>query len=174
VKILIAEDNKVNQKVLKRMLETLGYTDISVSWNGQEAVDAVKDSWEKYLVNPTAGRFDIVLMDCLMPVMNGWSATEAIRNLEDEYLTRAEALSGESPTYLEAQPTIVLALTANATEEDKSRCSKCGMDGFYVKPITRDGLNSMMLYWVSKLFADASSQPSSENNSPRDREGVWE
>ena len=174
VKILIAEDNKVNQKVLKRMLETLGYTDISVSWNGQEAVDAVKDSWEKYLVNPTAGRFDIVLMDCLMPVMNGWSATEAIRNLEDEYLTRAEALSGESPTYLEAQPTIVLALTANATEEDKTRCSECGMDGFYVKPITRDGLNSMMLYWVSKLFADASSQPSSENNSPRDREGVWE
>jgi CheY-like chemotaxis protein len=65
VRILIAEDNKVNQKVLKRLLETLGYTDISVAWNGQEAVEAVKASWRGFLEAPGLsgkGRYDIVLM----------------------------------------------------------------------------------------------------------------
>jgi hypothetical protein len=54
VRILIAEDNLVNQKVLKRLLETLGYTDITVTSNGQEAVDAVKESWGKYLIDPSS------------------------------------------------------------------------------------------------------------------------
>lgn len=62
VRILIAEDNKVNQKVLKRLLETLGYTNISVAWNGQEALDAVKESWGKCLEDASHGRYDIVLM----------------------------------------------------------------------------------------------------------------
>ena len=62
VRILIAEDNNVNQKVLKRLLQTLGYSDIDVAWNGQEALDAVKESWEKFLDDPREGRYDIVLM----------------------------------------------------------------------------------------------------------------
>jgi CheY-like chemotaxis protein len=87
VRILIAEDMLVNQKVLKRMLETLGYTDITIANNGQEAVDAIKQSWDDYMVNPRcSSRFDIVLMDCLMPVVDGWSATEAIRSLEADRL----------------------------------------------------------------------------------------
>lgn len=88
-----------------------------------------------------------------MPVMDGWQATSAIRASEEESMAKATALSADS------HPTIVLALTANATEEDKQRCTDCGMDGFYVKPISRDGLNAMMLHWVSKLFADVSSVP---------------
>jgi CheY-like chemotaxis protein len=167
VRILIAEDNLVNQKVLKKILQTLGYSDITVTCNGQEAVDAIKASWDKYLVSPTEGRFDIVLMDCLMPVMDGWSATKAIRSLEAEYLSRAEFQALESPVYLEAQPTIILALTANATLEDKNMCSECGMDDFYIKPMPRDGVNAMMLQWISKLFADSASDSSSGNNSPR-------
>jgi PAS domain S-box-containing protein len=154
VRILIAEDNKVNQKVLKRMLETLGYTDITVTNNGQEAVDAVKASWEQYLMSPMSGRFDIVLMDCLMPVMDGWSATEAIRNMEIEYIQCAASKAAEFTVFLEAQPTIVLALTANATADDKKRCIACGMDDFFIKPMPRDRLNTMMLRWVSILFSD--------------------
>jgi signal transduction histidine kinase/DNA-binding NarL/FixJ family response regulator len=153
VRILIAEDNKVNQKVLKRMLETLGYTDITITNNGQEAVDAFKATWENYLVNPRSGRFDIVLMDCLMPVMDGWTATEAMRRLETDYL---EGLKYPEVFSNEIHPTVILALTANATEDDKQRCTNCGMDDFYTKPMPRDGLNAMMLRWISRLFTDGS------------------
>jgi signal transduction histidine kinase/CheY-like chemotaxis protein len=162
VRILIAEDMLVNQKVLKRMLETLGYTDITIANNGQEAVDAIKQSWDDYMVNPKCcSRFDIVLMDCLMPVMDGWSATEAIRSLEADYLIRTET---ESATYVDTYPIIILALTANATEEDKSRCRECGMDDFYTKPMPRDRLNAMMLRWVSILFADETADKESDNS----------
>lgn len=82
-------------------------------------------------------------------------------------LASAAALSFGNSAYLDVQPTIVLALTANATEEDRNRCSECGMDGFYVKPMARDDINAMMLYWVSKLFADEGSDTSSSNNTPR-------
>jgi CheY-like chemotaxis protein len=103
-----------------------------------------------------------------MPVMDGWTATAAIRTFEVDAIAKAAALSEESAAYFEgSHPTIVLALTANATEEDKQKCSDCGMDGFYVKPIARDGLNAMMLHWVSKLFADAVSGSPSQHNTPR-------
>jgi CheY-like chemotaxis protein len=149
-------------------LETLGYKDITVTWNGQEGVDAVKESWDQYLSTPTSQKFDIVLMDCLMPVMDGWTATAAIREMEESLISRASELSKEFPAYQDGvHPTIILALTANATEEDKLKCSDCGMDGFYVKPMARDALNTLMLHWVSKLFADAPSCPSSANNTPR-------
>lgn len=97
-----------------------------------------------------------------MPVMDGWQATSSIRAYEEEAMVKAVNLG------IDSHPTIVLALTANATEDDKQRCSDCGMDGFYVKPIARDGLNNLMLHWVSKLFADDSSNASSLQNSPRD------
>jgi CheY-like chemotaxis protein len=62
------------------------------------------------------------------------------------------------PIYSEAQPTIILALTANATSEDEQKCNECGMDDYYIKPMPRDGLNAMMLHWVSKLFAETSCE----------------
>ena len=89
-----------------------------------------------------------------MPVMDGWSATEAIRNLEADYLDRARIKSLRSSIGIDHEPTIILALTANATEEDRQRCSECGMDDFYTKPMPRDRLNAMMLRWVSILFTD--------------------
>jgi CheY-like chemotaxis protein len=171
VRILIAEDNLVNQKVLKKLLETLGYTDITVTSNGQEAVDAVKESWGKYLIDPSSGRFDIILMDCLMPVMDGWEATETIRTIEAKYLEEAESKADDFPLFLDARPTIILALTANATSEDKLRCNECGMDDHYIKPLPRDGLNAMMLHWVAKLFADSvSGSTNSSCHSPRNSE----
>ena len=170
VRVLIAEDNKVNQKVLRRMLETLGYNDVTVVENGQQAVEAVQASWDKFLITPSAGLYDIVLMDCLMPVMDGWTATEEIRRLEEKKLEEAHALSSESPAFQEAQPSVVLALTANATEEDRSRCSDCGMDGFYTKPMSRDALNALMLHWVSVLFGDEASVYSANSPSGNPKE----
>ena len=158
VRILIVEDNMVNQKLLKKLLQTLGYSDITVTSDGQEAVNAVKQSWEKYFDDPCCGRYDIVLMDCLMPVMDGWVATKQIKDLEAECLARSASRALQVPIYSEAQPTIILALTANATSEDEQKCNECGMDDYYIKPMPRDGLNAMMLHWVSKLFAETSCE----------------
>jgi CheY-like chemotaxis protein len=158
VRILIVEDNMVNQKLLKKLLQTLGYSDITVTSDGQEAVNTVKESWENYLDDPCSGRYDIVLMDCLMPVMDGWIATKQIRDLEAECLARSASRALQVPIYSEAQPTIILALTANATSEDEQKCNECGMDDYYIKPMPRDGLNAMMLHWVSKLFAETSCE----------------
>jgi CheY-like chemotaxis protein len=158
---LIAEDNSVNQKVLKRMLETIGYSDITIAWNGKEAVDSVVESWDGYLACSSSSAavvslFDIVLMDCMMPEMDGWEATREIRKLEKDMLSKAATLSGDSPGYSNVKPTVVIALTANATEEDKIKCNEAGMDDFYVKPMNIDGVQAMMLHWVSKLFSDSS------------------
>ena len=72
-RILVVEDNKVNMKMVRRMLETLDYSDVSVAVDGREAVTAYTEAWQ------SGNRFNVILMDCLMPVMNGWDATEAIR-----------------------------------------------------------------------------------------------
>jgi CheY-like chemotaxis protein len=110
-------------------------------------------------------------MDCLMPVMDGWEATETIRTVEAKYLEEAESKADDFPLFLDARPTIVLALTANATSEDKLKCNECGMDDHYIKPLPRDGLNAMMLHWVAKLFADSvSGSTSSSCHSPRKSE----
>jgi PAS domain S-box-containing protein len=72
-RILIVEDNKVNLKLVKRMLETLDYTDLTVAVDGREAVNMYKESCAM------GAPFNLILMDCLMPIMNGWEATEKIR-----------------------------------------------------------------------------------------------
>jgi signal transduction histidine kinase/DNA-binding response OmpR family regulator len=107
-RILLAEDNVVNQKVATKLLEKLGYA-VDVVSNGQAAVDA----WR-------GGRFDLILMDCQMPVLDGFEATRAIRDLEGG--------QGRIP---------IVALTANAMKSDEEKCRAAGMDGFIPKPIDR-------------------------------------
>jgi CheY-like chemotaxis protein len=106
LRILIAEDNAVNRRVLSLMLEKLGYACDAVE-NGREAVEAV--------CNRT---YDLVLMDIQMPVLDGIGATVEIRK-------RVAAV---------ARPTII-ALTANATKQDQMACFEAGMDGFISKPV---------------------------------------
>ncbi|TDI38017.1 MAG: response regulator [Acidobacteria bacterium] len=105
--VLVAEDNPVNSKVVLRLLEKRGH-DVVIVGNGREAVDAVQQR-----------RFDVVLMDCQMPVMDGFEATSSIRALEDE-------LGYHVP---------IVALTANAIEGDRQRCLDAGMDGYLAKPV---------------------------------------
>jgi CheY-like chemotaxis protein len=110
-RLLIAEDNLINQKVLKRLMENLGYS-VDVASNGREAVQRWKS--EKYAV---------ILMDCQMPEMDGYEATRTIR--------AAEVGTNHIP---------IIAVTANAMVADREKCFTAGMDAFVPKPIKTDVL----------------------------------
>jgi CheY-like chemotaxis protein len=120
VSVLLVEDNIVNQEVAKAMLTKLGCTTTSAI-NGKEAVDIVIHQ-EK--------RFDVILMDCQMPEMDGFTATKAIRE--------NERLAGNTVT----QP--IIALTANALTGDRERCLEAGMNDYLSKPFTLPALRSII------------------------------
>ncbi|MCH7944892.1 MAG: PAS domain S-box protein, partial [Armatimonadetes bacterium] len=111
-RLLVAEDNPVNQRVAVRMLERLGYR-ADVVANGVEAVQAVRDV-----------PYTIILMDCQMPEMDGFEATREIRRIEKEN-------AGDAPV----SPRIpIVALTANALKRDREKCLEAGMDDHIAKP----------------------------------------
>jgi len=117
--ILLAEDNAVNQQVAEAMLAKLGLTTV-IANNGQEVLDLISNH-----------RFDIILMDCQMPVMDGFAAAEHIRK---QY---------------QAQPRLpIIAMTANATENDRINCLNAGMDDFLSKPYTLEQLRQKLLHWL--------------------------
>jgi CheY-like chemotaxis protein/HPt (histidine-containing phosphotransfer) domain-containing protein len=126
-RVLLAEDNPVNQKVAVLMLEKLGCR-IDVVGNGQEAVTALKQF-----------PYDLVFMDCQMPEMDGFEATVAIRALP-----------------LPAGNVPIVALTANAFKDDQDRCLAAGMNDFLSKPVTSPGLQRMLARWV-KTESEASA-----------------
>ncbi|MEL6821452.1 MAG: response regulator, partial [Calditrichota bacterium] len=113
-KILLAEDNKINQKVAERMLTKMGYHVISV------------DDGEKAITILLKERFDLILMDVQMPVLDGLSATRKIRSLPAE-----EHFRPDIP---------IIALTANAMKGDRDKCIAAGMDDYVSKPIRKDEL----------------------------------
>lgn len=115
-RVLLAEDNRTNQMVAKGMLQKLGVT-VEVANNGEEAVAALMNG----------GDFSLVLMDCQMPVMDGYDATRRIRTLNN------------------AIP--IVALTANALAGDREKCLEAGMDDYLPKPISLSGLKEMLLKW---------------------------
>lgn len=122
--ILLVEDNELNREIAEELLKQYGFL-VDIAENGAEAVEKVKNS--------APGTYDLVLMDIQMPVMNGYEATEQIRALEDPALAK----------------TRILAMTANAFDEDRKQALKCGMDGFLSKPIVMEELirtlqNNMM------------------------------
>ena len=122
-KILIAEDNPVNQKVLIKMLEKLDCR-IDVVGNGSEAIDAL-----------SRVPYDVVLMDMMMPEMDGIEATIKIR----------ANTHGHQP--------IIIALTASAMEQDKQKCLAAGMDDYLAKPVKSETLENMLFKWLLKETA---------------------
>lgn len=118
-KILIVEDNIVNQKVVVGMLKKLGYS-YDIANNGKEALDIIKTK-----------KYDLVFMDCQMPVMDGFIATQKLR--EDNYTKNLT----------------IVAMTANAMEGDKENCINAGMNDYISKPINKQSLSEVLTKWLS-------------------------
>jgi CheY-like chemotaxis protein len=130
--VLLAEDNAVNQRVAVRMLERLG-CQVEVTANGREAVDAL----ERCV-------YDVVLMDCQMPEMDGFAATRVIRERE------AKSAQMRIP---------IIALTAHAMKGDREQCLAAGMDDYLSKPFTLEQLHTVLRRW---LAPESVSQPTPE------------
>ncbi len=121
-KVLLVEDNPINLMVAQKMLEKVGLKP-SLANNGVEALSQLKEQ-----------AFDLVLMDCQMPEMDGFDATRAIRKLD----IRA----------LDKQPLPIVAMTANVMSGDRERCLEVGMDDYIGKPVQRDQLASVLKKWL--------------------------
>ena len=148
-RILVAEDNVVNQKVAVRMLEKLGYR-VDLVANGLEALEALSRI-----------RYTAVLMDCLMPEMDGFHATREIRRREASG-TGPEATDSGTTRLAPLAPRHVpiIAMTANALQEDRDRCLAAGMDDYVSKPVQPKVLAEVLARWVS---APASSSDSTDD-----------
>lgn len=117
LKVLVAEDNPTNQMVVSAMLKRLGY-EFDICNNGEEAIHALNKH-----------QYDLVLMDCQMPVLDGFAATEQIRMNPDW------------------QDLPIIALTAGATDKEQKQCYDAGMNDFLSKPITIDVLEKSLMRW---------------------------
>ncbi len=131
LKILLVEDTPINQKVCLNQLKVLGGA-ADVANNGEEALSMV-----------AIQKYDIVLMDCQMPVLDGYEATGQLRRLEAE----AIALGLMQPH----QKTVVIAMTANALKGDREKCLAAGMDDYISKPIAMEKLKSVLENWSTQL-----------------------
>ncbi len=119
--ILVVEDNKTNQIIAKKFLVKLGLK-VDLAINGQEAINffATKS-------------YELIFMDCRMPVMDGYQATRAIRLIEKKH---------------QQKPIPIIALTANASKEDRERCKQSGMDDVVTKPFKRADLSNALFKWL--------------------------
>jgi two-component system, sensor histidine kinase and response regulator len=143
-RILIAEDNSVNQLLAATLLKKMGHSAHAVG-NGREAIDAL-----------SSATFDMVLMDCQMPEMDGYQATRAIREREKE--------TGKHVP--------IIALTANAMKADQVKSLECGMDDHISKPLKKERLFEVIARWCPEpeSKAEESSIPSDTHEGPYDRE----
>ena len=136
--ILVVEDNPVNRKVLLRQLQLLGYYP-ECATNGREAIEQLK-----------LDDRDLVLMDCQMPVLDGYDATRELRRYE-------------GPT----RHTVVIALTAHAMKGDREKCLAAGMDDYLTKPVNLETLRAKIEDWAGQLQSTSSVPKPREPAHPR-------
>lgn len=133
-KVLLAEDNLVNQQVAKGMLKKLGCHKVDLAMDGTQAVSMLENN-----------SYDIIFMDCQMPQMDGYEATEVIRAQEK---------------YRGEQHTPIIALTANALSGDRERCLTAGMDDYVSKPFNQHRITRILEVWLPKeLHQKTSIEP---------------
>ena len=141
LKILLAEDSPINQKVAVNQLANLGYQ-VDVAGNGKEVLEMIAQI-----------PYDIILMDCQMPVLDGYETSQRIRTLE--------------AAQDKATKIVIIALTANAMKEDRDRCLTSGMDDYLSKPIRKEDLGNKLVFWSEilverepKILTESSSSES--------------
>jgi signal transduction histidine kinase/CheY-like chemotaxis protein/streptogramin lyase len=132
LRILLAEDNAVNQKLALRVLSKLGYTEVMVAQNGLEAVEKFDELF-----------YDLILMDVQMPEMDGLEATRLIR-------------------LKHYQQPVIISMTANAMAEDREACMKAGMDDYISKPVKLEVLVALLEKWSQEIAKKAASKDLSE------------
>jgi CheY-like chemotaxis protein/two-component sensor histidine kinase len=123
LQILIAEDNAINQLVLKKMLERQGHN-VDVAEDGRDAIEAIKSK-----------AYDLVFMDLQMPLMNGFEATKRIKEME-----------------ISEKPPVIIAVTANAFVEDREKCLAAGMDDYISKPIKLTAINEIVNHYLNHQY----------------------
>jgi CheY-like chemotaxis protein len=137
LKILVAEDNVVNQKVAQRILERMGYR-ADVVANGYEAVEVVMKI-----------PYDLIFMDLLMPEMDGITASKIIKQ---------KCTDRDCPK--------IIAMTANAMQEDKDKCLAAGLDDFISKPIRIEELHTILLSWGEIILNEENISEGTKTNKP--------
>jgi PAS domain S-box-containing protein len=138
--VLVAEDNHVNQTVARALLENLGLT-VQIVPDGEKAVEAAKDDV-----------FHLILMDCQMPVCDGFEATRRLRHI--------------------GCSTPIIALTASALDEDRKRCSEAGMNGHLSKPVSGEELRSMLARWLQPADGRPVVRPTPSGTGPGTRSTI--
>ena len=153
LKILLVEDTPINQKVGLNQLRVLGCA-ADVANNGAEALSIL-----------ALKNYDIVLMDCQMPILDGYEATLELRRME-----AADVAAGSIEPH---QKTVVIAMTANALKGDREKCLAAGMDDYISKPISIENLKSVLENWSLQLKIEIPQFPGEEvQNSASDLESV--
>ncbi len=137
--ILIAEDNIVNQELVREMIANLGCTAEIVD-NGKLALDTIT----KYSLDNFHEPYDLILMDCQMPEMDGFEATKQLRAWESRQK--------------EIQHIPIIALTANAMEGDREKCISAGMDDYMAKPFNIEQLGALLYRWLPLLAKENKSE----------------
>jgi CheY-like chemotaxis protein len=140
IRILLAEDNVINQKVALNILKKLGYSADTVA-NGKEAVKTLE------MIS-----YDIVLMDCQMPEMDGYEATGVIRNPESKVLNHNLT---------------VIAMTANAMTGDREKCLAAGMDDYLSKPVKPQEISDMLENWLTEDRSFQKEGPTAPDTAPK-------
>ena len=136
LRIMVCDDNAINQKVAQRILQQMGYK-AAVTANGKEALAALDQE-----------RFDLVFMDLQMPEMNGLEATHAIRERQRQ--------TSQFPNY--QPPVIIVAMTASAMVGDRDKCLSSGMDDYVAKPVRPEDVQTAIERWGAKIQASENQQ----------------
>ncbi|KAL2063438.1 hypothetical protein VTL71DRAFT_5243 [Oculimacula yallundae] len=147
IKILLVEDNAINQQIALKTIKKLGF-EVSAVWNGKEALDYVLDA-----DSPDAQHRepDIILMDVQMPIIDGYRATHLLR-----HHAPYNAISRTIP---------IVAMTASAIQGDREKCKKAGMDDYLAKPVKAKALEKMLVRWaISKRVSETPSGSEDEGS----------